>query len=255
MARILVVDDDRLVRDALELFLGREGHEVVVAADGANGILAFRNNRVDLVILDRNLPLVSGSGVFEEIRRRSKTVPVVMLTGYDSPEEAAAYLNSGAAAFLSKGDGLLRVLEEVARLLAPATPAGAGASGRKAGLILVADDDEGLRGLLSKSLARAGYTIITAPDGAAAEVLAREKRPDIVLLDILMPRKNGVEVLKELAAEMPEMGIIMISGGDDEETARDCLNLGAVDYISKPFNLPAVTRTIGARLLLQGGAA
>ena len=126
MAKILIIDDDGIVRDALTVFLTRAGHEVNTAADGANGVQAFGSLIPDLVILDRDLPVMSGSGVFEKIRNISKTVPIVILTGYDAPEEAAVYLKHGAASFLSKGDGLSNVLTEVDRLLgAPAQPAGA----------------------------------------------------------------------------------------------------------------------------------
>ena len=127
------------------------------------------------------------------------------------------------------------------------------AAGRdKRGVILVADDDEGVRRLLARSLNLAGYTVLTATDGDEAEKVARESRPDIALIDMLMPRKSGVEVLRKLAGEMPGMGVFMISGAGDEETAQACLGLGAVDYIAKPFDLPAIAQAIGARLRLQG---
>jgi len=266
MAKILIIDDDGIVRDALRVFLVRDGHQVITAADGANGIQVFKAGIPDLVILDRALPFVSGSGVFEEIRKVSQTVPIIMLTGYDSPEEADVYVQHGAAAFLSKGDGLSNVLSAVDRVLgisraaapekpvarpaaaapaAPAAPAGSGA------LVLIADDDENMLGVLVKCFSGAGYTVITASDGLAAEKLARERRPAIALLDIFMPGKDGVEVLRTLAAELPDTGVIMISGNDDEDIAKDCLTKGAFDYAAKPLNLDALERTVRARLVLQ----
>jgi len=262
MAKILIIDDDGIVRDALTVFLSRDGHQVVTAGDGGNGVLAFKNNMPDLVILDRDLPVISGSAVFNKIREISKAVPIVILTGYDAPEDAEAYLADGAASFLSKGDGLSNVLTEVDRILGvqpkAAAPkpehrkreaAPAAAPGKC--LILVADDDPAIRQVLARFLIEAGYAVLTAEDGPTAERLAREKKPDILLLDIFMPGKDGMEVLKDVRPDLPEMGIMMITGNEDEEIARACLKLGAFDYVPKPLNMEALEKTIKARLVLQ----
>jgi DNA-binding response OmpR family regulator len=265
MAKILIIDDDGITRDALNVFLARAGHEVFTAADGANGVLVFKNSLPDLVILDRNLPILSGSGVFDKIRKISKTTPVIMITGYADPEEVNAYLRGGAVAFLSKGDGLSPVLAEIDRILAmhkvmasaqeAAEPA-AGAAAKtapvmSAGLILIADDESEIRRLLQRFLSAFAYETLEAKDGFEALALARARRPDIILLDISMPKKDGVEVLKELSPEMPETGFMMITGNEDEKIARECLEFGAFDYVSKPINLDTLGGIIKTRLLLQ----
>ena len=265
MANILIIDDDGIVRDALTVFLSRSGHQVTTASDGGNGVLAFKNSSPDLVILDRDLPVMTGSMVFAQIREISK-VPVIILTGYDAPEDAEAYLRDGAASFLSKGDGLSNVLSEVDRVLgikkqddkpvierrktAAAAPAASQKTTSKA-LILVADDDQAILRLLGRFLASLGYEVELAEDGDIAVEMARARKPDIALLDIFMPKKDGIEVLKELAEELPGIGFIMITGNEDEEVARACLRMGAFDYIPKPVNLAALENTIKARLLLQ----
>ena len=129
-----------------------------------------------------------------------------------------------------------------------------GQAQEKRRVVLVADDDEGVRRMLCRSLNRAGYAVLTASDGDEAEKVARTARPDIALIDMIMPRKSGVEVLRDLAGEMPGMGIFMISGAGDRDDAQACLGLGAVDYLLKPFDIPAVAQAIGARLKLQGAA-
>ncbi|MDO8805115.1 MAG: response regulator [Elusimicrobiota bacterium] len=265
MAKILIIDDDGIVRDALSVFLTRAGHEVVTAADGANGVQAFKHALPDLVVLDRNLPVMSGSGVFDNIRKISKTTPILILSGYCDPEEVGAYLRNGAAAFLSKGDGLSPVLAEVDRLLGvkrkeepPAVKAEQAvplqaktAPGRTAGLILIADDDPAQRAILQRILSSLAYEVLEAKDGLEALELARARRPDIVLLDISMPKRDGVAVLKELVPEMPKTGFMMITGNDDEVVARECLEIGAFDYLSKPVNLDALSKIVKARLLQQ----
>ena len=249
MAKILIIEDDGIVRDALTVFLMRDGHKVISAADGVSGVNVFRAERPDLVVLDRDLPFLTGSGVFEEIRRISSDVPIVVLTGNDDPEEGRAYLKRGAAAFLSKGDGLSSALDSVEKLLPSAAQSPVSVKGPAT--ILIAEDDEGMLGVLSRSLVAAGYFVIRAGDGLAAERLAREKKPDLILLDIFMPGKNGVEVLETLSLEMPDTGIMMISGNDNEEIARECLRKGAFDYLPKPPDLDALERIVKYRLFLQ----
>lgn len=261
MAKILVIDDDGIVRDALFVFLTRAGHEVFTAADGANGVQVFKAALPDLVVLDRDLPILSGSGVFDKIREVSKSVPILILSGYNDPEEVGAYLRSGAAAFLPKSEGLSPVLAEIDRLLgtpgkaeapAPKAAAPAAASGRSAGLVLIADDDQETRNILRRFLSSLSYEIIEAKDGLEALGFARARKPDIVLLDISMPQKDGIEVLKELAPELPGTGFMMITGNEDEALARSCLDFGAFDYVSKPLNLESLAGIVKARMLLQG---
>ncbi|HAU90432.1 MAG TPA: hypothetical protein DCW72_09530 [Elusimicrobia bacterium] len=136
---------------------------------------------------------------------------------------------------------------------AAARPRPAAVRGNVSGLVLIADDDESMLGVLSSCLRGAGYTVITATDGLAAERLALEQRPDIALLDIFMPGKNGVEVLQTLSERLPDTGVMMVSGNEDEEIARACLSKGAFDYTAKPPNLDALEGAIRARMLIQRG--
>lgn len=247
MAKILIVDDDAVLRDALEIFLTRDGHLVATAADGGAGVQAFMRNVPDLVVLDRDLPVLTGSGVLKKIRELSPATPVVILTGYDAPETAAKYLRAGATAFLSKKAGLLDVLNEIDRLLGlrkrlspPASPrpapTAAPAAGRK-GLVLVADDDAAMANAVVRFLVSSGYECLQAGDGERAVELARAYRPDIVLLDIAMPGKDGVEVLRELVPELPYTGFIMLTGNEDKKVAQACLKIGALNFLAKPADM------------------
>lgn len=264
MAKILIIDDDGIVRDALSVFLLRDGYEVASASDGKSGIEAFRREKPDLVVLDRALPGLTGSGVFEEISKLSGgKVPVIILTGYDDPAEGAEYLRKGAAAFLSKGDGLSRVLGAIERIIMPAASpdglkraleAAAPAAGKPGGpLVLLAEDDDETRRILAQFLKTIGCAVLEAADGDSAEALARVHRPDIVVLDINMPGKTGPEVLRSLAKDLPDTGFLMASGVDDETIARECLERGAFDYFRKPVNLEAFERAIKGRLFLNPG--
>ena len=112
--------------------------------------------------------------------------------------------------------------------------------------ILVVDDDPGIRTLLIDVLVEGGYAADSAVDGVAAIKRFVEHRPDLILLDIEMPRLRGVETLVVIRELSPETRIIMISGKAEESEARRALALGAFDYITKPFDLAYLRRVIEA---------
>jgi len=255
MADILVIEDDGIVRDALRGLLTRAGHSVRSACDGGSGVAGFKTRRPDLVILDRNLPVLSGSAVFANIRALDPGAKIILLSGNDAPEDVAVYLSHGAAAFLSKGDGLSNVLmavEAVIGTLAPASAPAPRAPARQARpLVLVADDDKMVRDVLKRALGEIGCLVEEAADGDEASRLARAHRPDIVILDMEMPRKSGLETLRELVPELPSSAFMIITGMGEERAGREAMRLGAMDYITKPFNLDLVKTAVEARLLQQ----
>jgi DNA-binding response OmpR family regulator len=116
--------------------------------------------------------------------------------------------------------------------------------------ILVVDDESDVRDLLSKFLTRRGYEVATAGDGETAIEVIRESHPDIVLLDIRLPKIDGISVLQRLREESDDVAIITMSGNADEDTARKSLELGAADFITKPFNLPYLETSLLAKLIL-----
>jgi len=107
-----------------------------------------------------------------------------------------------------------------------------------AGLILVVDDNEGNRDVLSRRLLRDGYEVMLAETGRQALRMAKRYQFDIILLDIMMPEMDGIEVLAELKkdSELRHLPVIMISAVDETESVVRCIKLGADDYLPKPFN-------------------
>lgn len=103
--------------------------------------------------------------------------------------------------------------------------------------ILIADDDPLLRGLVEHKLSAAGHQIFTAGDGAAAMVEITAQRPDLIVLDAMMPVLDGFEVLRRLksAPETSSLPVIMLTALKREQDIVGALQLGAADYLVKPF--------------------
>ena len=110
--------------------------------------------------------------------------------------------------------------------------------------ILIVDDEENIRSLLDSFLSSQGYQIRLAKDGDEALQMVKKEIPDLVFLDIKLPGKNGVEVLRMIREFDSNISVVMISGNATEDTAKETLNLGAFDYIKKPVDLDKVSEII-----------
>jgi two-component system, NtrC family, nitrogen regulation response regulator NtrX len=110
--------------------------------------------------------------------------------------------------------------------------------------VLVVDDEESIRNALRGILEDEGYSVILAKDGLDALALLQLELPDLVLLDIWMPRLDGLETLGRMKQLYPDLAIVMISGHGTIETAVRCTKLGAFDFIEKPLSLEKVLVTV-----------
>lgn len=117
-------------------------------------------------------------------------------------------------------------------------------------LILVVDDNEMNRDMLSRRLRRQKYTVDVAEDGEQALDMVRENDYELVLLDIMMPNLSGYEVLERIKSDSAtqHMPVIMISAVDDLDSVVKCIELGAEDYLFKPFNPVLLKARVGASL-------
>lgn len=112
--------------------------------------------------------------------------------------------------------------------------------------ILVADDTRSIRSTLSLLLEEEGHTVRLAPDGESALAEYRRKRPDMLLLDVMMPKKNGYQVLKQIRRDDPALPVIILSAKGSPTDVALGLDLGSDDYLPKPFNSEVLLSRINA---------
>ncbi|HEX4995824.1 MAG TPA: response regulator [Methylomirabilota bacterium] len=114
--------------------------------------------------------------------------------------------------------------------------------------ILVVDDEPQVRQLMEHFLTERGYEVRIAENGRLALLALDTFMADVVLLDMHMPEMDGLETLKRLAVRSPSLPVIMITVNDDMETTARLLQLGAADYVPKPFNLDYLEQAINIQL-------
>ena len=110
--------------------------------------------------------------------------------------------------------------------------------------ILVVDDERNIRRTLDMILVGEGYTVLCAESGAHAAALAEQHRPDAVILDIVLPDIDGIEVLKRIKAQTVDLPVIMISGHGTVQDAVQATRLGAYDFLEKPLSREKVLLTL-----------
>ena len=153
-------------------------------------------------------------------------------------------------------EGLDLVVEpHGARHLTDTPPAPAsGRSPGRAARILVVDDEPDLRTLANLALSQDGHVVTEAASGQEALALIDAAMPDLVLLDLLMPRQGGMEVLRILRSKpaTAALPVIVLTGVDDENTTRAGFELGATDFLTKPFSIPQLAARVRACLARTG---
>jgi len=122
MARLLLAEDDEFSRDMLVRRLERHGFEMIAAADGREAVLAARQHRPDLIIMDLDMPVLDGRSAMRQLKSDPHTfkIPIIVLTAHAEPEEVAEAVSHGCAAYETKPIILKRLMERIQEVLGPA---------------------------------------------------------------------------------------------------------------------------------------
>jgi DNA-binding response OmpR family regulator len=128
------------------------------------------------------------------------------------------------------------------------------ARGEPAVRILVIEDEPRIRSFVVRALAAEGYSVDEGEDGADGLRRVLDSPYDLVVLDLLLPRVNGLEVLRRLQAERPHLPVVILSARDDLATKLRTFDFGARDYVAKPFALDELLARIRVQLRKHGAA-
>jgi two-component system, OmpR family, response regulator len=118
--------------------------------------------------------------------------------------------------------------------------------------VLVVDDEAVLAEMVSMALRYEGWNIATATDGSSAIALARAQRPDVVVLDVMLPDMSGLDVLHKLREESPQLPVLLLTAKDAVEDRIAGLTAGGDDYVTKPFSIEEVVLRLRALLRRTG---
>ncbi len=244
MVKILVIDDDRMNCHLLHAVLTRHGYEVHTATSGLEGLNLFRQHAPRVTILDLRMPGMDGLTTLKEIRAIDPHAPVIILGGgaTEIQENQARALR--VTDFVRKGlsldvlvEGVNRVVQQPARKQEGTDGPSAGAVADTGDTVLVVDDEQLVRDLLVQFLSLRGYRALGVKEGPEAISMVEQTSPDLILLDLMLPGMNGVEVLRRLRDKHFSGAIIIVTGSYDEELLQDAWSLHPQEVITKPIDL------------------
>ncbi len=257
-ARILVVDDHPTTAATLARAISQSfsGVEVISATNGKLALEQVRESTVDLVITDMMMPDMNGLELLEKLQSHPAGRPAytILITAYDIPglKETARRLKVNET--IIKPIRPERICQAVEKFLQDMNHARA--PERSEGVhppfkILIADDISDNVSLLSRYLEKEGYGFVAAANGLETLEKTRSEMPDLILLDVNMPGKDGFEVLREIRAD-PVIDhipvIILTAARPDPSDMQYGLNLGADDYVTKPFDRRELLARIHSKL-------
>ncbi len=222
--KVLVIDDDPASREVIARFLAKEGFSPVSAATGKQGLRLAKELRPAVITLDALMPGMDGWTVLAALKADPETaeIPVVMLSILDNQDLGFAL---GASDYLTKpidSDRLARVLKKYA---------GHMTSGR----VLIVEDDSDTRETLSRRLQNMGWTVSEANNGRMALEQVRKHRPELILLDLMMPEMDGFEFTEELrrSEAWREIPIVVVSARDISQEDQRRLNRQVAKILRK----------------------
>ena len=252
--KILIIEDEPVHLNVMKAKLEYEGYQIVVATNGETGLELIKKEEPNLVLLDIILPQMDGFEVLTQLKKDEVKIPVIVVSNSGQPVEIDRAMKLGAKDYLVKAEfNPADVLEKVEKVLGKspknienddskkeqlAKASGVAKDGKPN--ILVIEDDKFLRDLIVQKLRREGFNPLEAIDGENGLKAVAEKRPDLILLDLILPGLDGFEVLKRLKADKDQANIpvIVLSNLGQKEDMDRALSGGAEDFMVKAHFTP-----------------
>ena len=246
--KILIIEDEEALISLLKVKLEKEGFEVECAYNGEEGFKKIKEYKPDLILLDIVMPKMNGYEVLEKMNEENIKTPVIIISNSGQPVELEKTKKLGAVDYLIKTqfnpidvikkvrnylDGKIteQKAEEILTVKHPDGP-------KKLGVkVLLVEDDNFLREISSKKLVKEGFTVYEAIDGEQALNGIKEIKPDIVLLDIILPAVDGFQILANIRSsddpDIAKIPVIMLSNLGQDDDIKKAMDIGANDYLVK----------------------
>ncbi len=237
---ILVAEDDDAVRSVVQAILERAGYRVQAAESGMAALERFGSlARVDLLVSDVRMPGLNGIELYRRLAVRQPGLRVLFMSGLVEDDSVRDTLSDPRFTFLQKP---FTTKELLARVGSALSAGGVPASAR----LLVVDDDPDVLALIPRMLAGAGFECTTASSVDEALAALDRRAFDVVLCDVMMPDRDGFELLRELAVRHAGMAVVAMSGHKvaGPSLAAAC-GLGAVHALKKPFSRDELLFALG----------
>jgi len=250
--KILIVDDESRVRELLRKALVTEGYEVASVPSAEESLELIFQESFDLFLLDIRLAGEDESGIalLKKVRAYQKKVPIVIYSAVITPEIEKEAREHGANEVLSKDIDVLQLVAQIGKIIKAQRRLTVDHLAQREKVVLIVDDEEGVRRVLREFFRRKGYTVLEAAGGQEALDLVRSQEVSAVLLDMKMPQMDGLQTLKRLLEIKPHLGVVMVTGVQGDDKVREAIALGAYSYVLKPFDFMYLELVVMSKLFI-----
>lgn len=266
MAKILVIDDDASVLKFCHTLLTASSYQVITAATLQQGLFLIGAEKPDLILADLNMPGESDLSAIHTIRDKYPNFPTAVFSGFINQEIEKSAFKLGVKDVINKSTSNSELTGRIAKLLkdqplasrstpekpktqptVKSAPQSNTASGEK---ILIVDDDPSIRNLLSEFLKSKNFQVMQASTGMEAIEIVKKENPVLMLLDVSMPGISGLETLRKIREFNKDIGVVMATANEDENTAKEAAELGSYQYVLKPFDLKYLELVVLTRIFM-----
>ena len=223
-ANVLIVDDQLGMLETFKDILTDKGYSVDTAEDGYMAIKRAKEKKFDIIFMDMKMPGINGVQTFREIKKINPDTSVIMMTAYAVEDLVKEAISEGAYTVVYKPFDMDRIIQTIEEVL-------------EGSLVLVVDDSLEDRQTLKDILESKSYKVTTAKDGYEAIEIIKQKRFDIIFVDVKMPGIDGVKTFEEIHKIMPAVPVILITGYSAEDMVKEALNRGAYTCLFKPIDV------------------
>jgi DNA-binding response OmpR family regulator len=231
--KVLLVDDEEEFLESSAKALGRRGFDVFKAPDGASALEKVGKEQFDAMILDLKMPGIDGEEVFRRVQRDHPELPVIMLTGHGSVPHAFTTAKKGIADYIAKPCDMDELALRIRKVIESAGAQKLG-EGEEDIRVLLVDDERELLESLGPVLGRRRMDVSTAQTPSLAFEILKQKPIEVAVLDVRLPEMDGLEVLKLMKKEFPQVEVILLTGFPSVSSALEGVKGGAYAYVTKP---------------------
>lgn len=211
---ILVVDDEAPIRDMLNMALSRIGYEVRLAKGAEEALEILEQEKISIIFIDLGLETINGFELCEQVRKSHPDAIIYALSGHAGLFDPQDFRDAGFDGYDTKPitiKNLYKIVEESSERINRLEKK---SSIKDIKRILIIDDDDQLRKMLRVILEREGYTVSEASSGEEGCIRYSKKPADLIITDLVMPGKSGIETALDIKAEDPDAKFILMSGCD-----------------------------------------